>query len=93
MKEIQDYLQQPIVVKAKGFLKLKKEIDSLLPHYLTVQYNLSIDSNNNPLILVNNAVWLLQLKQFEAEIKEVFNKSFSNNCLLLWKVKPGLDCL
>ena len=93
MKQIQDYFQNPLFIKAKKLMDIKAKIDKDLPKHLTLQYSLSQDIQNNPVVLVSNAVWLLQLKDFEHIFKSNIRVEFDKHCVLLWKVKPGIGCL
>ena len=91
MKLINSYWQQPIIVKAKMFLQLKSKLDAVLPAHLALQYDISQDANNNPVILVSNSVWLLQLKQHQDAIRQEIKKYFPKMHCLQWKIKPSFN--
>ena len=90
MNLISTYFDNPILAKAVLLSKIKIQLDQALPKYLALHYNFSIDSNHNPVIIVNNAVWLLQLKQHEDLIQTIIQPLFKGYKFLQWKVKPSL---
>ena len=89
MNLITSYYKHPVLAKAIMFLQIKSRLDKVLPDYLALHYSISQDSNNCPVILINNSVWLLQLKQHEAVIKSILQGFFDDCSVLQWKVKPG----
>ena len=90
MQHILTHTAHPILNQVYALQQLKLKLDQCLPESYRPHYQLSHTTASTVTILIDDAIWLYPLRQFEATFHPIIERHFKTTCILTWKVRPKM---